>query len=178
MENPKNVTKEEYARRRALWVQALREEGRVQNICYLERLNEEGAVVGQCCLGVACEIAIKDGLDLKVGRKTFATLGRDKPYQTTRGVTTYNGEQSLPPCKLIEWLGLSSQYVFVNLSPYDGNGEREEQDAFFSEALGLGSNFLHLTTLIWLNDSQMLSFAQIAELVEKFPETLFAKGTC
>lgn len=79
------------AENRRLWVEALRSGEYTQFAGYLNRNNK------YCCLGVACEVAMKNGVDLK----------RTRCEDT--GVVDYGNETELPPGRVVEWLGLATQ---------------------------------------------------------------------
>lgn len=59
--------------------------------------------VGHCCLGVACELAVKDGVEINV-------------MHDERGYVHYDGEDNYLPPSVVEWLGFtksaSSQGVY------------------------------------------------------------------
>lgn len=74
---------------------ALRSGDYEQTKGYLERLDEDGGVIGRCCLGVACRIAIDDGVPLHV--ETEADV--DDPH------TQFEGESGGLPDMVREWLG-------------------------------------------------------------------------
>lgn len=76
------------------WVAALRSGKYKQGRQLLRNLEEDS----WCCLGVLCDLAIKDGLNLKV------EVGRG---EWTKGAS-YNGRSSFLPWEVIEWAGLDS----------------------------------------------------------------------
>lgn len=59
-----------------------------------------------CCLGVACDVALKDGLELTVetvgGKKCFCGA----IHVASDGRKSYDGEQSVLPQSVADWLGL------------------------------------------------------------------------
>jgi hypothetical protein len=77
------------------WVKALRSGKYKQTIGQLTEVNPEtGEIVGHCCLGVACELALKAGVPLKT--------------ETQNYYVRYNKESSLIlPTMVQKWLGLS-----------------------------------------------------------------------
>lgn len=78
------------------WVRALRSGIFQQGQNYLRQENFEDNTKpdGFCCLGVACELAILDGVN--VHRRK-----RDEHY-------TYNDSSGVLPDPVLEWLGLNS----------------------------------------------------------------------
>lgn len=80
----KQYTKEEQAANRAKWVEALRSDEYEQGRYALA--TEDG---GYCCLGVACELAAKEGV-----------IGPCR-------ADTYEGEGALLPLPVQVWLGLA-----------------------------------------------------------------------
>lgn len=89
-------TKEEYARRRKLWTDALRSGGFKQArwVLHTPRVSHEEESPGYCCLGVACVVAMGDGVPLSVGNSP--------------GLITYDGHRSDLPESVRTWLGLTT----------------------------------------------------------------------
>jgi hypothetical protein len=54
-----------------------------------------------CCLGVACEVAIDNGLDLEIA--------------TSEGITAYNNESLVMPQSVVDWFGLED---VIDGNPY------------------------------------------------------------
>lgn len=73
---------------KAKWVQALRSGEYKQGNFYLRRNDEF------CCLGVLCDIALKDGLTLEVKK------------DPDNGVYHYNESSGLLPHIVLQWSGL------------------------------------------------------------------------
>lgn len=60
-----------------------------------------------CCLGVACEVAIKNGLEVE--KKTVApTCGCGIDHQAD-GRISYDGETGVLPAAVADWLGLEDE---------------------------------------------------------------------
>lgn len=117
-----------YAEKKALWVEALRSKDYDQTT---GTLNDKK---GHCCLGVLCEVAIKDGLSLNVVR-----------FGEERKDTYYDGDSAYLPLAVREWAGLESN------NPYIGarrDGETEEEPEFLSGLNDSGSDFEDIATLI------------------------------
>jgi hypothetical protein len=76
------------------WVAALRSGEYKQCAGMLTKLDGD-KVIGHCCLGVACEVAIANGVELKV-----------EDCETRR---IYNDDDAVLPDPVVEWLGLTSR---------------------------------------------------------------------
>lgn len=107
---------------------------------------DELTVEGHCCLGVMCELAIKDGVDLDV----YASRSHDSIYNRS-----YEGETSYLPIKVLKWLGAPLSTPGVTT----GNLWVHIPDA--TEAW---------VSVASMNDSSLweYSFIQIAETVRKY----------
>lgn len=100
-----NLTDEQKARVAKL-VHALRttkkQQGRSRLARYLNSRKRE-----YCCLGIACEVAIKDGLKLKHNKETIAFYGGKTETVTTYG-DDYDSSYSLLPGNVVEYYGFNS----------------------------------------------------------------------
>lgn len=76
------------------WVGALRSGEYAQGVGRLKWLSRDGRR-SYCCLGVLCELAIKDGLDIH--------------YKEEDGGGSYDGEAHYLPSKVQEWAGLTTR---------------------------------------------------------------------
>jgi hypothetical protein len=128
------------------WVEALRSGDYTQGTNYLTYYDRDGAneVERNCCLGVACQLYIKDGnkLAAKKGSDGIVSYGRDH-------------ERSVLPFDVAKWLGLSDRYSsFATDNAVD--------DAFGDES----------SQLTELNDNGK-SFEEIADVIESEPRGLF-----
>jgi hypothetical protein len=120
------------------WIDALRSGEYVQGRGNLA--TQEGGVVRYCCLGVACEVAIKDGLDLE------SRWGRPIGNEVEEWVETdhkfYDSEDLVLPPAVQDWLGIpGSTTVEVMLNGMEGS-------------------------VIDLNDDEGWDFNQIADALE------------
>jgi hypothetical protein len=122
------------------WIAALRSKKYTQTKQYLHDKD------GFCCLGVACELAIADGVPLT--QRLFDDGGT---FYIDRGVIDYGGTISSLPSEVKDWLGIDS-----DLGNY--------QD-FVAED----------TCLAWKNDGGK-TFEEIADIIESEPEGLFKKA--
>lgn len=122
-----------------LWTDALRSGEYRQGRGNLA--SRDGDTVKYCCLGVACEVAIKDGLYLEVtwGREseTLGFVDLDMKF--------YDREDLVLPRKVQEWLGVAGMTAVEVDSP-DESGIRD--------------------SVIDLNDSEEWTFDDIAEALE------------
>lgn len=133
-------TREEQAEHRALWVAALRSGEYRQGRGKLTLATQDG--YSHCCLGVACEVARANGVDLEV------EPGPD-------GFSLFYGEPGEPfrdelylPEPVREWLGLDS--------------ERGSLDP----DVDLATEHRYFRYLSSLNDSAGYDFNQIADVIE------------
>jgi hypothetical protein len=127
----------------AAWVRALRS-GKFRQT--RGKLGKRGAY---CCLGVACELAVKAGVVFR----TVENGGSDGiiyGYGLTSFPNARNETQVLPD-EVRSWLGLTE----TTGDYLDANGQHED--------------------LTKLNDEKKFNFKQIAAIVESRPEELFAK---
>ena len=102
------------------WAQALESGAYVQGGCHLAR--DIGGRSKHCCLGVLCELAIADGVDVpKTGGRYSDDHGDGVLY-------AYGAEQaeSLLPAEVMEWSGIltggGSWGVGQSLAQYNDGG--------------------------------------------------------
>lgn len=121
-----------------LWVKALRSGIFTQGREYLARLDSDGRWL-HCCLGVGCEVAVIQGLDIQVkeGTASYRTLA----------VKSYDNEKCTMPDRVREWYGIPDVDVMLPLGVLDFYDSDEVDSA--AEA----------------NDAHRLSFDQIADLI-------------
>jgi hypothetical protein len=100
---------------------------------------------GYCCLGVACEVALRDGLDLEVEEFSLPTENGLSNHKT------YAGSESLLPAEVMRWLGLRPS-VPPNIP--------------------LPTPARELQSLVYLNDKGW-SLEEIADLIERYSESIF-----
>jgi len=81
---------------RQAWVAALRSGEYAQTTAVLTRLSYGGEVVGHCCLGVACEVAVKAGLDVDI--------------HDEESVRIYDDADAYLPDSVKAWLGINDDY--------------------------------------------------------------------
>jgi hypothetical protein len=121
---------------KALWLAALRSGEYEQGKGYL---NRSGTF---CCLGVLCDLAVKQGVeDLAVETKSL--------YGGSAGsFVTYNSDSGDLPEVVREWAGL------------DGVSTQEVET-------WEGSAVKHPLNLVDLNDDKGYTFAEIADVIER-----------
>lgn len=130
-----------------LWADALEQPERKQGWRFLETV--DGA---QCCLGVACEIAVKDGVVLEKVQEKFDGEEDVQMYGYVVGagrLISYTECSYLPP-DVVKWLGVD-----------DGDPSLVEGDAY-----------TNARTATSCNDVDNMTFQEIAQLVRSLAETM------
>lgn len=123
------------------FVAALRSGDYTQGRKRLESIGENG-VASQCCLGVACRVAIANGVEVAV-----TTFGNFETLDTL-----FDGNTSYMSTKVSQWLGLDeNDYSDVG---WTGNPELLTEDGTAHSATEL-------------NDVRGYTFAQIADCFER-----------
>jgi len=145
-----------------LWSEALRSGVYNQASKALVQVdNESGEVIGHCCLGVLCELAIKDGVQVnRVAGKSasFSDEDTDESYDVYENIK-FDDRDDLVPNAVMIWAGLKTDDGSVcNPHPYDS-----------AEAYEMESEFP--MSLAEMNDSGT-SFSGIAALIEKYSADL------
>ena len=132
-----------------IWIKALRSGMFPQTERYLVTTE------GYCCLGVACNLYnnIEGGLDVTFHEAEVHDV--DDPTDISAAHWEYNGETSILPETVREWLGLKS--YSGELIIYNNDGSQDD-----------------ITSLASLND-RGLTFDQIADVIEFGPTNLFRK---
>lgn len=125
------------------WVEALRSGEFKQTTSYLH-WKEEGKS-SFCCLGVACELALRDGVKLLV-------TSADIEDSSEEGAVSYDTEYDSLPASVVEWLGI-----------IDWIG-----------TLPTGLTKLDELSLATLNDNGK-NFNEIADIIEKYADDLFTE---
>lgn len=128
------------------WVAALRSGEYPQTTKALTKLDRSGNVVGHCCLGVACEIAVKKGWLTTTERPDLSGEGKLRGYLGPNDKTM--PEVSVLPHVLKNMIGVEDPHGVVGIPARD-----------IYEVTGLG--------LPTINDSGE-SFDHIADLIEYF----------
>ena len=124
------------------WVQALRSGKYTQGKSRLAYHNTEGHLY-YCCLGVACDLAVKEGLPIRV--KSVNLCNGAKAF-------VYDDNRSTLPDTVLHWLGLRT--VTGVFGPPKGE------------------HLFVPPSLTNLNDDG-ISFTEIADFIESKPEGLF-----
>jgi len=122
----------------ALWVAALRSGVYTQGKGYLKNVKKH---VTYCCLGVVCELAKTNGINVTERAYDGANYADDD----SSSPFSFNGSVYLMPTEVADWLGLSRNPEMMRELP---SGVVEEHSATF-----------------W-NDETTLSFTEIADLIE------------
>jgi hypothetical protein len=87
---------------RRRWVEALRS-GEYQQTTGVLAEVDGNRVVGNCCLGVLCELARADGVTLDLSVRIEERNADDHFVQVD--ARTYNGAATMPPMAVCEWAG-------------------------------------------------------------------------
>src|SRR4029077_12689635 len=100
------------------WIEALRSGTYKQGNMYLHMCTEDG-VHKYCCLGVACEVAIENGVEISTRLRNHLVSGGTQKI--------YDEETSTLPDSVVEWLGLAyrgGEYLIDHLITMN-DGERK-----------------------------------------------------
>lgn len=127
---------------KALWIDALVGGEYVQAKGYLKKIDTLTGEASYCCLGVLCDLAIKDGVEVEyVERETSLRFG------------AYDSYFSWLPRSVQDWAGLTSdtgKFGGGYISYVGDDGEEEVAD-----------------TLMALNDGAEYNFSEIAGVIEE-----------
>lgn len=134
-----------------LWTAALRGGKYEQATGQLVRIDcTSGEVVGHCCLGVLCEIAIEQGVDVeKLGPKKEEGFDDDGEIYHQYTDVSFDDSDALLPLSVQSWAGMRSSDGTIGLDALDDLVE----------------------TLTALNDNGK-TFLEIADVIEKHVEEL------
>lgn len=112
------------ARIKSLWVDALRSGEYEQGEGVLA---EDGRY---CCLGVLCEVAIKDGVPLK-------RVDQGEHYMSTLYGVGINLESHILPSVVTDWAGLNSDNPLVSVVVFAGDEEDIDVWLTYNEGMSL-----------------------------------------
>lgn len=126
-----------------LWVAGLRSDRFPQGRRALTIRMPDGTL-RHCCLGVACEVAMENGLEMWVSNTVTFSSGTL--------VRAYNKEYMVLPDAVVAWLGLQDNSD-VCLRTRIGTDTDEDGDEFYQAAE--------------LNDAHGWDFGQIADAIER-----------
>jgi len=142
--------KEELQNNRAKWLAALRSGDYSQDTGQLQGGD------GFCCLGVACDVFQKEtGLKLPVNQLGYIAGGSLFSYEDED-----LGADFVSPSEVQEWLGLRHRAGEFEQKVLDGLGLIPELHK-------------HVHSLVSLNDTALMTFEQIADVIEANPAGLF-----
>ncbi len=137
-----------------LWTAALRSGDYQQSTSSLVKVDtNNGDVLGYCCLGVLCDLAEKADVDV-VRTKQVAYYEDDEEWHYNH---TFDGRDDLLPDVVRKWAGMDTNDGSIYVS-WDSPEDPARED-FNNESLA------------GLNDEGK-TFAQIADLIEKYSERL------
>lgn len=143
-----------------LWTEALRSGDYTQATGALVDVDgSNGEIVGHCCLGVLCDLAVKAGVKVdyegpKEHRGEYDPTDPEDVYWT--GVT-YDGADALLPKSVRDWAGMKTNDGSIEI-PWDEPDNSEMENDWTDSLAGM-------------NDSGK-SFRQIANLIEKYRKEL------
>lgn len=140
-----------------IWLDTLKT-GQYQQATGALDVVDDGGNHSFCCLGVACDLAVKDGVEMEIHTSD------------DNDVVSYDREQGVLPGKVKDWLGLDQtnpRIVVQNPNFVSG----DDRCAHVYSADGERSQLANPRYLIneyvtELNDEYGLTFEQIAQLVE------------
>lgn len=132
-------SKKQIQENRQKWLDALRSGKYRQGTSYLKKYDPIKKKSYFCCLGVACELAIKDGLKIEV-EKELGLMDIDKKEYNT--VFRFDNKSDYLPYDVQQWLGVTESDPSIK----DHNNE------FYNVSI--------------LNDEKNYKFKQIADLLE------------
>ena len=140
-----------YKSRAKEWARALRSGKYPQAYGTLCKLDANGNIEGFCCLGVLCELAVKDGAPVEV---------RDNKESYFRNYSNQTGHL---PNSVMSWAGLTDS------NPVLVPGKAIEEPAPCNVCGGVHGDILadNGTTASHANDNLKMTFAEIADAVEK-----------
>jgi hypothetical protein len=123
---------------RNAWIEALRS-GDYEQVegALAKAVHDQGENVrfGYCCLGVLCELAIKQGHEL-------TTEMRDS------GFRAYGGQDSFPPVSVAEWLGDAEASWMVRVVAADEDYEEEFDYLNLADENDRGAVFSQIADMI------------------------------
>lgn len=125
------------------WVRALRSGDYKQGQGRLTRLNADGTPASHCCLGVLCEIALKDGIVTAEEDNNGVSFAR-----RYRGVDDNTVGYNYLPEAVMKWAGLKDSNPRVSVPAVGGMQQMR-------------------TTMAALNDERNYNFDQIATVIEE-----------
>lgn len=147
-----------------MWLKALRSGEYEQTTGYLREAKPDGKE-GYCCLGVLCELAVKEGV---LPAPVMDSASSTYEYADEDGTTV----DVLPPVSVAKWAGFTYRFGDPEDSEdYTTSPEVEipKGHELYGEIVGdwCDPDDPHTAELTYLNDTAGLNFNQIADLIEK-----------
>lgn len=136
-----------------LVVEALRSDRFKQGKYNLAVDEHDGEGVRHCCLGVMCEVAIENGVDIARIERKASTPAIERHFHADDTVyLAYDGETTLPPRRVLDWLYGPEVHkgmlqVVVDIDNGDDVVTKPEE-------------------FVYLNDDADWTFEQIAQAIE------------
>ena len=146
---------EQTAANRAAWAAALRSgEYEQGNSALVDELPD--GTRAYCCLGVACELAVKEGI-LQPWGSLKVRDGDHKIHGYPVATHEFSSENSVLPGEVAEWLGITRR----------GRTTRTYKDSYRDDDDNLVESKDELpANLIYYNDEVKATFADIADIIE------------
>ena len=117
------------------WVKALRSGEYVQGQNMLKYEDPDTDEMHHCCLGVLCEIAIENGVELEVESRIFNVKMDDRGYMLHKAFM-YDDLSGLLPERILQWSGVRSPEG--KASSGFAESLAEMNDALFRKGKGFG----------------------------------------
>lgn len=143
-----------------LWTEALRSGDYDQATGTLVQIDtNSGDVVGHCCLGVLCDLAVKAGVavDYEGPTKHVGEYDPTDPEDMYWTGVTYDSNDALLPPSVRDWAGMKTSDGTVDI-PWDAPDNSEMENDWTDSLAGM-------------NDSGK-TFRDIANLIEKYTKEL------
>lgn len=88
-----------------LWIRALESGKYKQTRGTLAKIHPKNKTLSHCCLGVLCEVALKDGCKVQVSEQESSVLSPLRKF--------YGGQGSHPPRRVGAWIGTHPDYGYL-----------------------------------------------------------------
>lgn len=130
-----------------LWTEALRSGDYEQATGRLLKTDSgSGDTIGHCCLGVLCEIAIKQGVKVEKSEPRRYVDEVDGETFTSFGGVTFDDRDDLLPESVKQWAGMKSA---------DGTLPHEGYEDTLAELNDAGKSFLSIARIIEENVEEL-----------------------